>query len=324
LRPSNIPAFPAANLSRRQFAAVCAAAGGSLLASGCGKSEGSGHRPEKVWGVQGIIPGRLHRPRGITIDQDDLLYIVDITARIQVFDGDGKYLRGWRTPEAKNGRPTGLSVIDGKLYVPDTHYFRVLVYTLDGQLLEEESFGEEGAEGGKFGWPTDVAKDSQGNIYVAEYGQHDRIQKFSPDRRFLKQWGSHGNEPGLFLRPQSLCIDRHDQIWVADATNHRLQVFDTEGNFKFQWGQNGQEGIEPGQFSYPYGVIVDTQDQVYVCEFGNSRVQKLSPEGESLGIWGAPGRAPGELHNPWAIVKNSRGKLFVLDTYNHRVQRFTL
>lgn len=274
-----------------------------------------------MWGERGIAPGKLQKPRAMCIDGDDLLYLVDITARIQVFDRDGKYLRGWRTPESKNGRPTGMSIIDGLLYVADTHYFRVLVYTLDGKLLDDKTFGEEGNEPGKLGWTTDVVRDSAGNLYVSEYGQNDRVQKFAPDRTFLLQWGTHGDEPGHFLRPQNMWVDTRDRIWVCDAGNHRLQVFDTDGQRLFEWGR---EGIEPGQLSYPYCMWIDSQDNVLVCEYGNSRVQKFDQQGNSLDTWGAQGREPGQLFNPWAIVQDSRGKTFVLDSYNHRVQRFEI
>src|SRR5688500_13756683 len=104
-------------------AALCAAGG----CSGGGSSEG---HLEKVWGAHGASPGKFHKPRAAAIDRDDHLYIVDMTARIQVFDRNGKYLRSWRTPESKNGRPSGLTFRhDGNLLVADTHYFRVLVYT---------------------------------------------------------------------------------------------------------------------------------------------------------------------------------------------------
>lgn len=289
--------------------------------SGCLRSAEGGSRVETVWGERGISPGKLQKPRAMCIDSFDRLYLVDITARIQVFDRDGKFLRGWRTPESKYGRPTGMSILDGNLYVADTHYFRVLVYSLDGELKQEQSFGEPGSAPGNLGWTTDVVQDSTGNLYVSEYGQHDRIQKFAPDGTFILQWGTHGTEPGQFIRPQNLCVDSEDRIWVCDAGNHRLQVFDTQGQFLRQWGK---EGVEPGQLSYPYCMLFDRQQEVIVCEYGNSRVQKFSPQGTSLGCWGGQGRQPGQLHNPWAIVQDSRNKTYVLDSYNHRVQRFEI
>ena len=76
-----------------------------------------------VWGRKGLDDGRFIKPRAITIDDQDQLYIIDMTSRIQVFDTEGKLLRAWKTPECKNGKPTGLTVLkDGRIAVPDTHY----------------------------------------------------------------------------------------------------------------------------------------------------------------------------------------------------------
>lgn len=286
--------------------------------TGCVGSGPAGE-PDLVWGKQGIAPGELEKPRAIAINARNELFIVDMTARIQVYDVDGKYLRGWRTPESQNGRPTGLTIAkNGRLFVPDTHYNRVLVYEPDGTPVESATMGSPGKGPGQFGWPTDVVEDSQGNIYISEYNESDRIQKFSPQGKYLLEWGGSGEEPGQFRRPQSMAVDRQDHIWVADACNHRIQVFDSGGKLIKLWGQ---EGSDPGQLYYPYSIVLDSKGIVYVCEYGNERIQKFTPEGKSLGIWGGPGRAPGQLHNPWAIAFDSQGRLHVLDSNNHRVQR---
>jgi sugar lactone lactonase YvrE len=267
-----------------------------------------------------LADGSFQKPRAIAINDRDELFIVDMTARIQVFDRDGKFLRSWRTPASRNGRPTGLSIAQsGRVLVPDTHYYRVLVYEPDGTPVESATIGgTPGNEPGQFGWPTDVAEDSAGNIYVSEYGDHDRIQKFSPDGQYLLQWGGTGEELGQFRRPQSMAIDGHDRIFVADACNHRIQVFDAEGKLIDHWGQ---EGSAPGDLYYPYGIALDAKGDVYVCEYGNERIQKFTADGKPLGMWGTHGRAAGQLHNPWAIAFDSRGVLHVLDSNNHRVQR---
>jgi streptogramin lyase len=201
--------------------------------------------------------------------------------------------------------------------VPDTHYFRVLVYSPSGELLETLG-GKFGTAPGEFGWVTDVVEDSKGNWYTSEYGEYDRIQKFSPTREFLLEWGGHGPALTQFSRPQSMAIDADDHIWVADACNHRLQVFDTDGRLVDAWGRHGSR---PGQLAYPYGLLLDAQGHVFVSEYGNHRVQKFTVDGRSLGCWGHPGRAPGELRNPWALVRDRQGRIHVLDTNNHRVQR---
>lgn len=265
------------------------------------------------------------KPRAITIDSEDRLYIVDKTARIQVFDRDGNFLRGWRTPASKNGKPCGLSMShDNLLMVADTHYFRVLFYTLDGELLEEKTIGGTCGRGpGEFGFVTDVVQDSKGNYYVSEYGDFDRVQKFDPDGEFVYQLGGHGQEVGQFQRPQGLFMDPNDQLWIADACNGRIQVFDVSGEepkFVKCWGD---VGTELGQIRYPYQMHLDGEGHIYICEFANHRIQKFTLDGKSLGAWGGAGREPGQLHQPWAMAVDSVGDFHVVDSYNHRMQRFT-
>jgi DNA-binding beta-propeller fold protein YncE len=292
-----------------------------FVVAGCDEEGASMGRLEKVWGRRGISAGRLQKPRAMAIDADDQLYLVDMTARIQVFDADGNYLRGWQTPVHAAGRPTGLSFDRrGRLLVADTHYYRVLVYSPAGELLQTIG-GVQGPSPGEFGLVTDAVEDSSGNLYVSEYGEFDRIQKFSPEGKFLLQWGGHGAEPGQFMRPQNMVLDEQDQLWVADACNHRVQVFDREGRLVRFWGE---EGSEPGQLYYPYDLVFDDDGNLIVCEWGNNRVQKFSRSGQSLGCWGRRGREPGELDHPWALVRDSRGRIHVLDSQNHRVQRITM
>ncbi|MGE0607525.1 MAG: NHL repeat-containing protein [Pirellulales bacterium] len=296
--------------------AICLAAAVALLA-GCDEPSDAG-RVKLVWGQQGISDGRLQKPRAMAIDGQDHLYIVDMTAHIQVFDTEGHFIRGWYTPTHDNGRPTGISIgRDGRVLVPDTHYFRVLIYSPAGDLLQTVG-GTNGTGPGTFGFVTDVAEDNDGNYYIAEYGEHDRIQKFSHDGNFIKQWGGHGVEPGEFIRPQSIIFDEQQRLWVADSCNHRIQVFNTDGELLFLWGE---EGPLPGQLQYPYSLIFDPEGNLYICEYGNHRLQKFTREGKPLGCWGTHGRGPGQMHNPWAVVQDSGGNLHILDSSNHRVQQ---
>ncbi|MCH7726517.1 MAG: hypothetical protein IH991_08580 [Planctomycetes bacterium] len=278
---------------------------------------------ELVWGRRGLSNGRFQKPRAMAIDNADQIYIVDMTGRIQAFATDGQFLRSWRTPNIKNGKPCGLSFDrDDNLMVADTHYYRVLFYTRDGELLKDKTIGGTQGHGpGEFGFVTDAVQDSKGNYYIAEYGDNDRIQMFSKQHQFQLQWGIHGTEPGQFIRPQGLAVDDQDRIWVADACNHRIQVFvidDGKAKLVKIWGDQGRK---PGQLRYPYDLVLDDDCNVYIAEFGNNRIQKFTEDGKSLGCWGTPGRKEGELHQPWALVRDSNNRIHILDTYNHRVQR---
>ena len=293
----------------------------ALAAAGCTRHADSNGTLDLVWGRPGISDGRFRKPRAIAIDRYDHLYICDMTARIQVFDADGKFLRVWQTPTHAAGRPTGMNFDrDGNLVVADTHYYRLLFYSPDGTLLRIMG-GKKGHEPGEFGLVTYVVQDTDGYYYVSEYGDRDRIQKFTRDGKFVLQWGTHGDQPGEFDRPQSMAIDDQRRVWVADVGNHRIQVFDEQGKFLFAWGH---EGSARGELSYPYSIKLDGKGHIYVCEFGNSRIQKFTLDGHSLGCWGSFGPKPGELSNPWGIVIDSQGRVDIIDSDNHRVQRIEL
>lgn len=295
---------------------------GGLLLTGCEPVEQLAE--VQLIGRRGVDVGHFSKPRAIELDAGDQIYVVDMTGRIQVLDREGSYLRSWRTPEIANGKPCGLGFSrDGLLMVADTHYFRVLFYQADGTPVPERTIGgSNGRALGEFGFVTDAVQDAAGNYYVAEYGDFDRIQKFDSTGTPVCQWGGHGSEPGQFLRPQALAIDELNQLWVADACNHRLQIFDLNSTPPNLVRVIGQEGTAPGELKYPYGIWLGPEDTVLVAEFGNHRVQKLRRNGESLGLFGTAGRGPGQFHQPWSLALNSQGEVIVLDSYNHRLQKF--
>ncbi len=309
---------------RRSFFRAVLGLSTVLFFGGCINQVDTPSNEVQVWGKLGLGDGRFQKPRAIAIDDNNEIYIVDMTARIQVFSKTGDFLRSWRTPVSTTGKPCGLSFSnDGLLMVADTHYYRVLFFTTDGKWVEKRTIGGENGRGpGQFGFVTDVVQDSKGNYYISEYGDYDRIQKFDSEGNFLFEWGGHGEEKGKFLRPQGLTIDSNDHVWVADACNHRIQVFDATGDeakIVRVWGDFGEAD---GQLRYPYDLLLDHRGHVFVCEFGNSRVQQFDIDGNFIARWGSPGRERGQLHQPWGMAMDKRGILHILDSYNHRVQSF--
>ncbi len=297
-----------------------------LSANGCARQAAEDQEGSNlIFGKLGMSDGRFQKPRAIAIDDNDQLYIVDKTGRIQVFDSEGKFLRGWKTPETANGKPTGLSIDrEGNLMVADTHYFRVLFYTVDGTPLPEKTLGGSfGPEQGQMAFVTDCVQTENGEYLVSEYGAYDRIQKYSRDGKFIDWFGEHGDAPNQFSRPQSLALDENGHLWIADSCNHRIQVYDWSENEPRLIKSFGSNGTEPGQFRYPYGIYLGV-DCIYVAEYAGHRIQKLTRDGQFLSSWGKAGKKNGELNAPWSIVFDSKGRMYAVESGNHRVQRFVV
>ncbi len=280
----------------------------------------NGTPPERVWGTKGVQDGEFSRPRAIAIDpRTDHLFVVDFTPRIQMYDLEGHHLgRTFRTPDFRNGRPSGLSIDrDGNLIVADSHYHCVRIYDHNGLELKTIG-GNAGNEPGQFGYISDCVQDVQGNYYISEFGQNQRITKMNLDGSFLACFGEQGTGPLQFNRVRALAIGPDGNLYCADACNHRIQVLTLQGEFVRQFGE---AGTGAGQLQYPYDLSFAPSGELYVAEYGNHRVQKFNMQGKSLGTWGRAGHLPGELGNPWALAVDRLGRVNIVDTENHRVQR---
>ena len=164
--------------------------------------------------------------------------------------------------------------------------------------------------------------DQAGNFYVAEYGENDRIQVFSPEGKWLRQWGGHGYEPGEFLRPRALAIDEQDRLYVADSCNHRIQVFDTQGKLLRDLGHAGRRARARCAIRTTWRSGRTTASMSASTATTGSRSSRSTASRWAPGAARAAG--PGELYNPWALAVDRRGAVSVIDSNNHRVQRFRL
>lgn len=81
---------------------------------------------------------------------------------------------------------------------------------------------------GQFYKPFDLSLDSNGNVYVADSGNH-RIQKFSPDGEFLSSYGRKGQGPGEFQIMGGVAVDNQGRMYVTDRSTSRLKVLSPKG-----------------------------------------------------------------------------------------------
>lgn len=289
----------------------------AVVTGGCAGDLTPPSEVKRVFGGVGMGRGEFHYPRGLAASPvDGRLFIVDKAARIQRFAPDGTYETEWRMPEWEQGKPTGLCVDQqNRVWVADTHYHRVIVFDRDGRELRR--FGERGEGPGQFIWPTNLAIDGEGFVYVGEYGGNDRILKFTPEGKFVLSFAHGEPEKGGTSRPQGLAFDGDGILWVADACNHRIARYTRTGEFL---GAFGSLGDGTGQFRFPYEIVVLANNTLVVCDYGNDRLVHMSRDGRTLATWGGTGREPGKLVHPWSMDLGPDKNLYVLDSWNNRVQ----
>ena len=294
-----------------------------LTLTGCDSKAGAVAEPKVIdsFGQTGRGQGEFIYPRAVDIASDGSLFVVDKTGRIQRLTAKGKFLAVFEMPLIETGKPTGVSFApNGNLYVADTHYHRVLVFSPEGDIVGQ--FGKFGQDGGCFIYPTDVAFSGEGRIFVSEYGGNDRISVFSDEGDFLYCFGTPGNNQGQLSRPSALCVDRsRKRLYVADACNHRIAVYNFDGKLLRYISSVGRE---PGRLRYPYDLSLLPDGNLVVCEYGNNRLQIFSPDGRSVAVYGGPGRSLGKLAYPWGLAIDNRGRAFVVDAGNNRIQVWQL
>ena len=194
------------------------------------------------------------------------------------------------------------------------------------ELPALQAWGSEGATEGRFLEPRDIAISPQGQVYIADSGNH-RIQVFDQNGNFLKAWGGvEGAGPGELTEPWGIAVGPNGNIYVADTWNHRVQIFDEDGNFISQFGffanTDGDVNASPGAFWGPRDIVIDAEGNVYVSDTGNKRIQKFTADGTYLGAWGGGGIVPGHFDEPVGLDIDSQGNIYVADTWNQRVQKF--
>ncbi|MEM7184133.1 MAG: 6-bladed beta-propeller [Spirochaetota bacterium] len=124
---------------------------------------------------------------------------------------------------------------------------------------------------------------------------------------------------GGFHQPYRIAFDSKGFFYITDMLNHRVQKFDSNGNFILQWGS---EGTENGQFGHPSGIAIDSNDDIYVLCATNGRIQKFDSGGNFLLKWGTYGKGNSQFSVPFGITIDNLDNIYVAEVSNHRVQKF--
>jgi len=278
-------------------------------------------------------------------------------AQLFEFDQNGNYVREigkglYAWSEAHSVRIDK----DGNIWAIDKGSNMIVKFNPQGRVIWVFGRRQEAADGaeplehpdpplpavdGLFRQPTDVAWDSQGNTYITDGYVNSRVAKIDKNGDWVKSWGTKGKEPGQFIIPHSIAIDLRDNIYVGDRSNRRIQVFDTDGNFKRMFTIDVQpdpasravNGVTPtgerlkSVIGQPNAMCI-TPGPNQVLFVGEStfpgRVFKVALDGKVLGVIGRSGRNLGQFSGAHALACPSDHEVYVAETSNWRVQKLLL
>ena len=136
---------------------------------------------------------------------------------------------------------------------------------------------------------------------------------------FVNMWGSFGKGNGRF-DGQNDVDPFNGRVYVADYANHRIQVFDTKGNYMTKWGNYGEEN---GQIHKASALSVVPSGNIYLSDQFNYRIQVFTSNGTFVTAWGTKGEGDGQFLHPHVPGVDSEGNVYVSDRDLANVQKFT-
>jgi hypothetical protein len=170
--------------------------------------------------------------------------------------------------------------------------------------------------------------DINDNLYCSNGDLHQVVKKASYDNAststIIAGTGSYGSAPNMLNNPRGIFVDIELNLYVADCTNNRIQLF-RSGQLN---GTTEAGSGAPGTITLncPTGVILDADGYLFIADYDNQRVisSGLNDYRCIAGCTGMSGSAPNQLNHPHTLSFDSYGNLFVADTANNRIQKFFL
>jgi tripartite motif-containing protein 71 len=258
----------------------------------------------------------LTSPGAIAFAGKTVLVADPLNARIQRFTKSGRFLGAFGRKGVRPGEflsPQGLVVHAGKVFVAMNGNDRVDVFSLRGRWQRmfqvhsnvRRTFAmSRGAGRGQLHNPYQMARAPNGRFYVADL-TNARVNVYTGRGFSRGQIGGFGTEPGRFLAPYGVTVDRAGIVYVADRDLNRISKFSADGRLLTAWGETGRE---PGELLSPQGLAVDRAGNVYVADTNNARVQKFAPDGSLLASFGQ-----GTLRQPLYVSVDSSCAVWVSD-----------
>jgi YD repeat-containing protein len=278
----------------------------------------------RSFGASGSGNGQFASPVAIALGAKGQVWVADMgNGRLQQFDSQGTFIRSVGSEGSGEGQfqfgwPVGI-VADGEgsLWITDGHNDRVQEWAIPGEeaVLPVDAFGSYGTGPGQFDYAGDIGQTPSGDFWVADPYNH-RIQKLDAEGNQLDVITQAAD--GKRLMPNGLAVDPAGNVLITDSDHHRVEVFNSNGNFVRRFG--GGWGTATGQFRHPQGLTVDPQGDVLVTDMLNGRLQEFSATGIFKRVVGSEGSGPGQLDGPADVAVAPDGTIWVADFEGHDIE----
>lgn len=234
--------------------------------------------------------------------------------------------------------PFGLGTYGNDVWIAELWGNRVLKYNNTGSFKQQIGIaGVTDVYDTALSELSDVAVDGVGNIWIVD-NSVGHIAKFDSSGNLIGELGTlweKGIDNNHFDNPMSVAFDSNGNVYVSDGApwwnwdigNHRIQVFDSAGNYLATIGETGVAGVDNDHFHGPRHITVD-DNLLFVADAGNHRIQifdisnPAAPVYEAtIGVSGEEGSDATHFSNPSGVAFDG-DYIYVADTWNNRVQVF--
>ena len=217
--------------------------------------------------------------------------------------------RGFMFPVDTLISNTGRMHTISRAYSPADSQKRVTLYDINSEFYG--IYGRFGEGIGEFKWPSAIAEDQQGNVYITDETLN-RINIYSENGDPIGHWGVSGNGDGEMDGPAGISFDFNGDLYITDHLNSRVQKYTKDGDCLLTFGD--------GDLNLPWGVHVSPNGSIYVADWGNHRIVRYSADGSILACYGSHGDGDGQFKNPSSVAVDTDGNIYVADWGNERVQ----
>lgn len=297
-----------------------------------------------VTGVYSTANGYFNYPTHIAFDSAGRLYVADSSnQRVQrcVFSGSAWACATFFGVAGVTGTDlthlgvwfNGITIRNDTLFIADGANHRVLKCNLTPVCSVFAGVtGVSGTDDAHLLWPSDVAVDTAGHVYVSEYDNH-RVQEFTSGGVWVKRFGvtkvPYVPDTSRFNAPMGIAVAADGSIYFTEGWGYRLVKLNAAGALQWTVGQAGVKGNDAAHFDGRWdglagNVAVDAAGRVYVPDTGNNRIQIYDAStGAFVTTWGSSGSGPSQFNCPWGVaISPVNGDFYVADRCNNRIQVF--